>query len=178
MCEFCAHGHAKLRLGPGSREGPGRRRPVIAGQTRYGRAGTGKTDGINRTYGLVMDACFVIAGQNWRSSPLMTLDHAGRLVRCGVSRGNGGNARPAGCPGRRLPAFDPRYCPGAAALQFTAALPGRNRARQASRPGPGHSLPRLAGWFRTALSGLRTRRRAHCWGGKPEGRVAAGGWPG
>ena len=100
-----------LGSGPGPREGPGRRRPVIAGHKCDHRAGTGKTDGINRTYAPVIGACFVIAGQKWRSSPRMTLDHAGRPVRRGVSRGNGGNARPAGRPGRRLTAFDPRSDP-------------------------------------------------------------------
>ena len=34
----------------------------------------------------------------------------------------------------------------------------------------------VAGWFRTALSGLRTRQRPHDWGEKPKGwlRQAAG----
>ena len=92
----------------GSRDGRGRRRPVIAGQKCNRRAGTGKTDGINRTYAPVIGACCVIAGQKWRSSPLMTLDHAERPIRHGVSRTNGGNVRSVGCPGRRLAGFDPR----------------------------------------------------------------------
>ena len=82
-------GLRQMRFCLRSREGPGRCGPVIAGQKCNRGAGTGKTDGINRTYAPVIGACFVIAGQKWRSSPRMTLDHAWCLIRCGVSRGNG-----------------------------------------------------------------------------------------
>jgi len=47
---------------------------MIAGHMCNRRARNGKTDGINRTYGPIIDACFMIAGQKWRYSPLMTLD--------------------------------------------------------------------------------------------------------
>jgi hypothetical protein len=47
---------------------------MIVGQKCNRRTGTDKTDGINRTYDPIIDACFMIAGQKWRYSPLMTLD--------------------------------------------------------------------------------------------------------
>jgi hypothetical protein len=141
----------QMRLCLRSREGPGRYGPVIVGQTRYRRAGTGKTDGINGTYAPVIDACFVIAGQKWRSSPLMTLDHAGRPVRCGVSRANGGNVRLVACAGWGLPAFDPRSCPGRPRFSWlwpSAPEPGR----QASRRVADIRCPRSGGLVQSALS--------------------------
>jgi hypothetical protein len=104
----------------------------------------------------------------------MTLDHAGHPIRPGVSRGNGGNARPVACPGRCRSSFDPRSCPGAPRFRSLRPCPGRNWEWRRSRPGCGHSLP--AGWPGCPgppLAGSGPPSCVHCWGGKP-GKAGAG----
>ena len=160
---------------------------MIAGHKRDHRAGNGKTDGINRTYAPVIHACFVIAGQKWRISPLMTLDHAGRPDRRGVSRGNGGNARPVACPGRRPPSSDPQSCPpGTAALQLRGALtwpklsPAGGPARSRSFASPGgltvQDRPQRApDPSRPRDRGEKPERPVPAAGGRGEWRRPAGG---
>jgi hypothetical protein len=68
-------------------------------------------------------------------------------VRSGTAfRGvTGGMPRRLAAPGGACPRLTLGLDPGTAALQFAAPLPGRNSARQASRPGHGHSLPPAGG---------------------------------
>jgi hypothetical protein len=53
----------------------------------------------------------VIAGQNWRIAPPMTHDQAKHQFQAAVSCPNGGNVRPASCPGGPQTAFDPQSWP-------------------------------------------------------------------
>ena len=65
--------------------------------------------------------------------------------------------------------------PGAAALQFTAALSGRNRAWRASRPGHGHSLPQAGGLIQDRPERAPDPSARPLLGRKP--RKAGTGWP-
>ena len=58
----------------------------------------------------------MIVGQNWRIAPPMTHDQAKHQFQAAGSCPNGGNVRPASCPGRPLTAFDPQSWPETCAV--------------------------------------------------------------
>jgi hypothetical protein len=112
----------------------------------------------------------------------MTLDDAWCLIRHFVSRANGGNVRPVASLGGACPLLTLDLAPGPPCFSSPRPSPaGTGPGRRVGQV-PVSRCPRLAGLFRTALSGLGTRQRPHYSGGNPERPVpVAGGqgeWPG